>query len=161
GSTGAGLFVRRGERFVRVTSGDGLLADGIWSIVDAGTGVYFMSTDLGIFGVRKRELAEVVAGRRDRIIPTVMLSSADGMKTRECNGGGGQPGAVDLAGRCWFPTQKGVVVFDPKRLARHEAPPTVVIDEALVDRRAVPHASGVRVAAGSRDLEIRFTAPSF
>src|SRR5581483_8272120 len=62
-------------------------------------------------------------------------------------------------GRLWFPTGKGVAVFDPAHL-HAAAPPAARIEAVRIDGEPQPFTSaGVVLAPGNDRLEIDFTAP--
>ncbi|MDB6162839.1 MAG: Two component regulator, sensor protein [Xanthomonadaceae bacterium] len=82
------------------------------------------------------------------------------MKTLELNTGTQPNGWRARDGRLWFPTTKGVVVVDPAHLSfnAHQLP--AHIEEMFADEVRVNLAESVRLAPGTRRLEIRYTAPN-
>src|SRR5262249_44555003 len=84
--------------------------------------------------------------------------TVDGMKSSECNGGGQPAGWRGRDGRIWFPTAKGVVMFDPDKLAMNALAPSVVIEKVLVDRAAVDPRAAIELRPSQNDLEITYTA---
>jgi len=160
GTIGSGLFVRRrGADFRRVTTRDGLVDDAIWSILRVGEHLWF-SSDRGVFIIDRRHLLAFADTGSGRVHVLRSLGTPDGMKSRECNGGGGLPGLVARDGRVWYPTSVGAVVIDPRALETSPPPPPVVIEESLVDQHPSIGAPLV-VSPGSRDLEIHYTGLSF
>jgi PAS domain S-box-containing protein len=83
--------------------------------------------------------------------------------------------AKDANGRLWFATLKGVAMVDPARLRLNSHPPPVTIEEVIyhagsefeaeqgkTERRAqAPFPERLDLPAGSRNIEIHYTAPSF
>jgi diguanylate cyclase (GGDEF)-like protein len=91
-------------------------------------------------------------------VESTVYGTADGMRSRECNGANSPPAWRGRDGRLWFPTGRGVVAVDPSRLPRNTVPPPVTIEEILVDGAA---AAAHVFPAGAKNLEIRYTAASF
>ena len=159
GSVGAGLVRIEDGQATTFTTTEGLFDNDVWHILEDDFGRLWMCSDLGIFSVRKSELRAFADGRVERIRSNA-YGLGDGMKSVECNGGS-QPSALKFRdGQLAFPTQKGVVVVDPAQVVRNRRPPPVVIEELLVDREPVPLGGETVLAAGSRDVEFRFTSLS-
>ena len=131
GMYGGGLTRYRDGRFVNYGVRQGLLSDVIYAILEDDAGDLWMTCNRGIFRVARQELEDVAAGRSQRVTSQA-FDEADGMPTRECNGG--NPGAWRTAdGRMWFATLGGVVMVDPARMAVNPVPPPVVIDRVVAD----------------------------
>ena len=84
---------------------------------------------------RARRVRERHASRRSRRSP---YGRRDGMLNPECNGGAQPAGIRARDGRIWFPTQRGVAVFDPETIAVDTTPPPVLITALLVADQPVP-----------------------
>ena len=131
GTYGGGLSRYRDGRFVNYGVRQGLFSDVIYAILEDGAGALWMSCNRGIFRVARKELEEMAEGRSQRVT-SEPFDEADGMPTRECNGG--NPGAWRTAdGRMWFATLGGIVMVDPARMALNRVPPPVVIDRVVAD----------------------------
>jgi ligand-binding sensor domain-containing protein len=155
---GAGLWRLRGDHWAAFDTRDGLFDDLIWSLVDDGAGNLWMSSNRGLWRVRRADLEARAAGERSAV-DAVVYGEADGMRDRECNGAVQPPAMRTRDGRLWFPTGKGAVVFDPTHL-RTAAPPTARIEAVRIDGEPQPiTGKGVVLAPGKDRLEIDFTAP--
>lgn len=106
-----------GSTSVSIRARHGLPGDGAHRILADGHGWLWVSTNQGI--VRTREAAlEALADAlmRGESPPTLALdhyAEADGLRSREANGGV-QDSAIRTAdGRLWFATQDGVAIVDP------------------------------------------------
>ncbi|MEM9996203.1 MAG: ATP-binding protein [Bacteroidota bacterium] len=140
---------------------DGLFNDGIHRILPDGQGRWWMSTNQGLFWVQYDDLDAFHRGDLDRI-RSVAYTERDGMRNREANGGVYPAGMRDRAGQLWFPTQSGVVVFDPATLGADPPPAQVFIEEVRASDRAWTFPAGtVSLEADRRDFEIQYTAPNF
>jgi diguanylate cyclase (GGDEF)-like protein len=161
GTFGGGLNRMRPDgRFTAYTTSEGLFDDAIFSILEDAQGRLWMSCNKGVFRVDKRELDELDQKAVTRLHP-VSYGVLDGMKNRECNGANQPPAWKDAAGQLWFPTIEGVSVVDPQHLGGNDLPPPVNLEQMVVDGRAVEPRDGLTLAAGARNLEFHYVAPSF
>ena len=160
GTQGGALNRFKSGKFTSYTPHSGLPADGIFRILDDHRGNLWMSNNRGVFRVEKSALN----GYADRGICEISAraySVANGMRTRECNGGF-QPAGWRLAdGRLVFPTMKGVASVDPGHLAANQAAPHVVVEKMMVDGHAVPRQKSLRIPPGKGQLEFEYTATTF
>ncbi len=162
GTIGSGLFVRTlNHDFRQITTKEGLGDDSIWSILDDREGQLWMLSDRGVFRVPKREVLDYADGKREAVRPSAMVDTAQGLKSRECNGGAGPSGFITRDGRILAPTGAGVAIIDPKRLVSSAPPPPPEIEEVVVDRALVSPSGDAQVPAGARDTEIHYTGLRF
>jgi len=98
-----------------ITAKDGMFDDLIWRILDDGHGKLWMTSNRGIWSVRREQLEAKASGLRTNV-ESVLYGEADGMRDRECNGAIDPAGWMTRDGRLWFPTGKGVVIIDPAHL---------------------------------------------
>ncbi len=111
---------------------------------------------------REHPQLDQLAEKKIALIDAVAYGSADGLNTRECNGGFQPAGWRSHDGRLWFPTMKGVATVDPKRASVPEAAPPIMLEGAIFDHHVVnPQEPEVRMPPGRGDLEISYSAPSF
>jgi PAS domain S-box-containing protein len=155
-STAAGLarMDARG-RVTAFAAADGLCDDELHAIVEDGAGRLWLSANRGVFALRLANL-DAPGARR---VSCTLYGRAEGMRTRETNGAVNPAGLRLRDGRIVFPTQAGLAFIDPDRLTRPLPAPPVAIEEMLADGRAL-RTDGV-LPAGTRELEIHFTALSF
>jgi serine phosphatase RsbU (regulator of sigma subunit) len=59
----------------------------------------------------------------------------------------------------WFATTEGLAVVDPEHLPHNDVPPPVLVEEVRVNQARAR--DGERLAAGAREFELRYAAPSF
>jgi ligand-binding sensor domain-containing protein/signal transduction histidine kinase len=169
----------RGRVFV-FTRKHGLFDDFVNHLVEDDFGMFWISCNRGIYRVSRKGLNEVAAGRA-RTVNHVAYGEADGMITSETNGENQPAGCKAMDGTIWFPTQRGVVVIDPKNVYRNELPPPVIVEQVIANDRAVfgqeaevkpaqarenqsvrKKPAPIHLAPGEgRVLEIRYTANSF
>ena len=148
-------------RVANITVADGLFDPVVHQILDDGMGRLWMSSNRGIFWVRRADLMAFADGRAPRIRSTA-YTERDGMRNREANGGFQPAGVLDVAGRLWFATQEGVVSIDPSTIPLEAPPPPVVIEQVSARARAISaDTTTISLAASERDIEITYTALSF
>jgi PAS domain S-box-containing protein len=132
-------------------------------------GWWWLVTSCGLVRAPADQINAAASGSLDRV-ETLSLGLVDGLATLECSGGRQPVCGKDATGRLWFATRKGVAMVDPHTFRRNAIPPPVEVEElrALGADRENVRASGatlaggaVRVPAGSRSIEIRYTAFSF
>jgi ligand-binding sensor domain-containing protein/signal transduction histidine kinase len=178
--TAAGLNRYENGRVFAFTRKHGLFDDLINHVVEDDEGMFWISSNRGIYRVSRKELNQVAAGKLTQV-NHVAYGEADGMLTSETNGEYQPAGCKSADGRIWFPTQRGVVVIDPKTVYRNELPPPVIIEQVVAKSGTVfganhrviaapignapdpePKKRTFRLKPGEADvLEIRFTANSF
>lgn len=138
---------------------DGLPADGIHQILPDADGRLWMSSNRGVFSIREADMETAFNGGA---LAVNHLTEAHGMPDREANGGVHSAGAVDREGRLWFPTMRGPVALDTRRLLKPARPPAAVIKQLASSSGPIPlRDSLVTLPQGERTLEMRFTAPDF
>ena len=84
----------------------------------------------------------------------------DGLVSDSCNSWAQPAGFKAGDGTLWLPTEQGVAVVDPAATPVNHAPPPVLIEACVIDRRPAACAN-LRLAPGERNLEIGYTALSF
>ncbi|MGZ3458872.1 MAG: two-component regulator propeller domain-containing protein, partial [Archangium sp.] len=157
--TSTGLTLLRGGRFTPFTVAQGLVEDAVFRILEDEEGYLWMSCNRGISRVSRRELEEVAGGQRTTVQP-LLFDRRDGLRSSECNGAMFPAGWRSRDGRLWFPTLRGVVSVDPRRLVVRRPPAEPRLEEVRVQGRPVPLSGKLVLAPGQQDVEFRFTALS-
>ncbi len=160
GTSRGGLARFEGGRFTNYGPAQGLCDDQVLSILDDRAGNLWMSSRRGIFHVSKEDLEAVARGVRTSVSCTA-YGRADGMESAQCSGGY-QPSAWrGRDGRLWFPTEKGLAVIDPRRVHHpNGVPPPVWIETVEADGQVMPLSERGRLPAGTRRVELAYTALS-
>ncbi|HVS30062.1 MAG TPA: EAL domain-containing protein [Thermoanaerobaculia bacterium] len=154
GTAGGGLSRYKNGRWTTVTTREGLFDDSVFAILEDGNGHLWMSCNKGIFRVSRQQLDDFAEGLQPGVT-SVAYGRADGMASRECNGGT-QPVAWKTGdGKLWFATVNGVAMIDPAR-ARTAAAPPVIVQDIFADRKPIDPAGPVSLAAGTKTLEFRY-----
>jgi signal transduction histidine kinase len=157
--TSGGLSRMKDGRFTSYTRKDGLFDDVIFQILEDDGQNLWMSCNKGIFRVSKKDFDDFDKGVA-RSVASVSYGTADGMKSRECDGGFQPAGWKTMDGDLWFPTTRGVVTIAPKKIRINELPPPVIIEQFLADSIPVDQAAAARLSPGTEKFEFHFTGLS-
>jgi signal transduction histidine kinase/ligand-binding sensor domain-containing protein len=160
GTFDGGLSRFKDGRFTNYTTAQGLYNNGVFQILEDGRGHLWMSCYRGLYRVSKQQLNDFADGKISAITSTA-YGKADGMLSSDCNGGRQPSGVRTSDGRLWFTTLKGVAVVNSEAIAANPAPPSVLIESAMLDRAEVDIRKGLRVMPGRSNLEIAYTALTF
>ena len=133
------------------------MPDDVFHVLEDARGQYWISSHYGVVKVSPSDLAAVADGRLPAL-RTVVFDTADGLRSHECVDGG--PGAIKTRdGVLWFATSKGVARINPEGDWAPLIPSRVIIESLLVNQKSA--ALNDTLPAGVRNLEFRYTAPSF
>ncbi len=158
GTNGGGLHRLRDGRLAAIGTREGLYDEVVSQILDDGGGRLWMTCNKGIYWLARRD-ADAVADGRQPHLRCGALGTADGMRSRECNGTGMPAGCRTRDGMLWFPTMRGLVGVEPQRVGAPRPPVRLAITHVLADQQALPvDGTTLQVAPGRGDLEFRFTA---
>jgi signal transduction histidine kinase/ligand-binding sensor domain-containing protein len=140
-----------------VNSQQGLPSDQIFAIVDDAYDRLWFTGYGGIAAIEKKSLTEWAAGKRQKLNPTV-YRTADGLQINTVSRN--FPNAARTAdGHLWFSIADGlteVTPFKPRALAGPEFP--VLIEDVIIDRVSYSAPGQIRIPAGARSIELRYTA---
>jgi signal transduction histidine kinase/ligand-binding sensor domain-containing protein len=158
GTFGGGLNSFRDGRFRHYTEKDGLLSDNVAKIVDDGPSLW-LATTRGICRIEKTQLTEFAAGRRKTLVP-IDYGVADGLRSGQCASEyPASTGGVRLRdGTIWFPTGRGMAVYDPRSTPRSHVAPMVHVMEITAAGVPVDLTRPARLAPGADRLQVRYTA---
>ena len=159
GTQSGGLDRFKDGKFTTYRMRQGLFDDAIFRILEDDRGNLWMSSNRGVFHVSKQQLNDFAAGKIARI-NSVGYGTADGMKSKECNGGYQPAGWKTRDGRLCFPTMKGVSIIDPKlRVNRVRLP--VLVEKVGLGGRLVDPSAGIQLPPDSSRLDFYYTALGF
>ena len=165
-----GLIYLKDGHWGTLTHEQGLPDDSISDIRSDNAGNLWIGSSSGIFRISRRQSDSITAGEIN-LVNCLQLGSGDGLGTWEIVGGY-QPIACRTADdRFWYVTSVGLATVDPQAIQPNGLPPPVVIESVRADGKAIANntspigpAGGqkiIRCPAGTRQLEIRYTALSF
>ncbi len=122
------------RRFTTYRTRAGLFNNGVFQILEDHRGNLWMSSNQGIYRVRKPELNDFAEGKRNAIT-SIAYGKSDGMLNVECNGNRSPAGIMARDGKLWFPTQDGAAVIDPEVVRTNPQPAG---DDRIVPRGSPP-----------------------
>jgi signal transduction histidine kinase len=160
GTIDDGLSRFKDGKFAQITVRDGLYDNMVFQILsdtDDDSGSLWMCCNRGVFRVSLKELNDFADGRI-KSVTSFAYGVTDGMLSRECNAAS-PAGWRTRDGRLWFPTIKGIVAIDPRRL--NAQPPQLAIEGVTVARAPVATDQAVQLGPGQGDLEIHYTGLSW
>lgn len=160
GTYEGGLSRFRDGKFFNFTQESGLFSNGVFQIFEDDNRNFWISSNKGIFRVSKRELEDFADGNLAKI-NSISYGKQDGMLNTECNGGRQPAGLRSADGKFWFPTQDGVAVLNPKDASFNANPPSVQIENVLIERETVAFRDGITLRANDNNLEVRYAGITF
>ena len=158
GSYASGLNRFHDGKITSYRMKDGLFDDNIWSVLEDNEGYLWMSSDHGLFRVRKSDLNDFDDGKI-RHISSISYGTKDGLLSAEFNGGFQATALKTAGGKMLFASAKGIVEADPPNLFTNRLQPPVVVESVFLDNQ--PLQEGAQVPAGGGRLEFHFAALSF
>jgi hypothetical protein len=135
--------------------------DTLFQVVDDQAGGLWLTSNRGVLHIARKD-AEAVLDRRQHTLNPDQFGEADGLASSQCNGGSGPAALRDARGRIWVATARGAGMVDPTVLHSYRRPLSpVVIEQLLVDDRAIPLDGRLVLPPGTRKLEFRYAGLSF
>ncbi len=160
GTNGDGLLHRDEGKTTAFTTAEGLRDNYIYSLTEDGFGNLWMSTNRGVMRISLKALNGYASGKIRFLAPT-FYDEAEGMASSQCSGEGQPSVWKDGTGRLYYPTGKGISVFDPAKIGIQAVPPSTAIEAVLCDGKRVESDGAPCFPHGSQSLEFHFTALDF
>lgn len=160
-ATDRGLVRHRAGRNHVIGLAQGLPVDTLFQVIDDRAGGLWLTSNRGVMRIDRKEAEAVLDGRRPRL-DVDHFGEADGLASSQCNGGSGPAALRDHRGNIWVATAKGAATVNPSVLHSYQRQqPSVVIEQLLVDDRAVLPQPKLVLPAGTRKLEFHYAGLSF
>jgi diguanylate cyclase (GGDEF)-like protein len=160
GTSPGGLNRIADGRITTYSIDQGLYDLTVGAIVEDNQGYLWMTCNRGIYKVSRKELNDYASGRVHRIHSSV-YTTADGLRSAECNFAGNPAVWKGAGGNLWFVTTAGVVTVDPEHSGVRVTSPSAVIEEVHFRGKLLPFDRGITAGPDTGDLDIQFTAPDF
>ena len=145
GASDNGLFRFKDGKFTNITPKQGLFDYIAFTVFEDKAGYLWVSCNKGVYRVSKKELNDVADGKAESVT-CIAYGTADGMESRECNGGYAPSGFQLRDGRLCFVTTRGLAVVNPADIRINTVPPPVVIDRFVVEGEP-PAVNGIHSCA--------------
>lgn len=154
-----GLALFRNNHFQTLLAEESDALQGINGIVQTANGDLWLNDDPGIARIAAAEVERAIADPTHRMHCEVFDAmdgiTGKGMKFRPV------PTLVESTdGRLWFLKTGGIFQIDPNHVHRDMTPPTVLIRSVDSGKQVHGLESGIRFAAGTTGVQIRYTAPN-
>ena len=160
GTLGGGLNRFKDGKFSHFTMTEGFPDDSIYHILEDDLGFLWMSSNKGIIRANKKELENFSASQQ-KLKEIFLYTTADGLETNECSGGGHPAGWQTADGKLWFATIKGVAMIDPARLKLNSTLAPVAVEKIVVDDQTFRAGKKIVLSPGKSRFDFYFTALSF
>jgi len=154
GTYGAGIGVLVGDSVRSVTTAQGLADNFVSGILSDEEGNLWLNGNRVLSVLPARQARAFAEGRIHRVLPGA-LAGDDGFVEAS-----GPNGFRDSQGHLWFGTLNGLLEVDPREVLEEPALPRPTVGTVLADQEALS-GSDLEVPAGTRLIEITYTAPSF
>jgi signal transduction histidine kinase len=169
GTISGGLARWSRGRLTSFTSPQGLTDDSILQILEDDDGNLWLGCNRGICRVGKKSLDDLAEGRTTSVHP-LAFGNPEGMISEQCEANFAA-GLKTHDGQLLFSTAKGIVIIDPRQQADSAAPPTVLLEDILVDGHVQNDLFGISnqtgqaampaIPAGRHSLEFHYTGLNF
>jgi signal transduction histidine kinase/ligand-binding sensor domain-containing protein len=151
-----GIHQLEGGRFRTLSERQALPGRAVFGITEDNTGAWWLASRTGLLRLEPGELARAFADTGHTLQYRV-FDQLDGL-----------PGAIAMTklqvltrsadGRIWVGADEGVASIDPRNLGRNEVPLRLLVEAVRIDGRELAPSEIAAVPAGSRALEIDYTA---
>ncbi|HSA33136.1 MAG TPA: two-component regulator propeller domain-containing protein [bacterium] len=153
GTHRGGLNLYRNGRFSALTALNGLPVEDVYAVLIDDDDRLWFSTDAGIWYAPRLALMAYLEKRGPKP-PLGMVGLTDGMKTLECTGGV-QPAAIrSRSGLFYFPTLKGLVAIDPRKVPRPDEMPRAYVAGLTAGERTVLPGGDIVLPLGTTAVSI-------
>jgi len=155
-----GLFRQNGARFISCQFNNDPSDIQVFGIVADNEHRLWLSTNKGLGCIEAGALAMApVSGKI--VLPMHFFGEAEGMKSTVCSSGFQPTICKGPAGQLWFSTQNGVVSLKPQEALQEKFSIDSLIEGGTADGRNIAPMQLNSLPAGTRRIEIFFTAPFF
>jgi ligand-binding sensor domain-containing protein/AraC-like DNA-binding protein len=160
GTNGNGLALLKNDSLTLFNRDSGISSNYILSILEDDMENLWMSSYTGVLRISKNNCLDY-SNKKSQAITSISFNDQDGMKNSECLYGG-QPAAIKTSkGELYFPTLKGVAIFNPATIKLNHIPPQVFIEEIYINNEQVKNKKRLTFSAGEKIIEFYFTAVGF
>ena len=158
--TANGLVLRQDGGFRRFTEAEGIFDRIIFQIQEDNLGYLWLGSRHGLYRVSRKSLLSLAGGTADKV-SSMAIGKEDGLPATSMIVNGQPLSWKDSKGTLWFTTVHGVLAVDPAKIAIPSAHPTLLVEQMLLDGRALDMTSPVRVPGGRHRLEFQFAVLSY
>jgi signal transduction histidine kinase/ligand-binding sensor domain-containing protein len=157
-----GLCRLKAGKFSHIGLDEGLFDGNICALMPDGAGRMWFASDRGIFFVSLAQLNDFADGRINRV-QSIYYGRDAGLASLQAYHGYWPGTLTTKAGEILFPTHSGIAVVYPNHVQANNLPPNVLIQSVTVDGKIIARGKNetIKLPPDHREIEIKFTAPSF
>ncbi|MCD4691491.1 MAG: helix-turn-helix domain-containing protein [Calditrichales bacterium] len=160
GTNGSGLKRWFNGEMKSCTSVDGLHDNHIFSITEDDSGYIWLSSYSGVLKIKRKELNDFFENKISAVTPTC-YDEAEGMISRHCIGESQPTVWKAETGKLYYPTVKGISIFNPKNIDIKTEPPSILIEDVIVGNHSIINEMPASIPFSTNRVEFRFTAFDF
>lgn len=123
-------------------------------------GFFWITTNHGIFRIRKKDLDGFTTGREDSLY-YYYIDKSSGFNTNEFNGGCNPASQTDDDGNFYFPSLDGIVYFNPDSLHPEMPDKAIFVDDLFVDSLRLDPRMAQRIKPDFHQIIVDITTPFF
>ncbi|MGA7614798.1 MAG: diguanylate cyclase, partial [Thermoanaerobaculia bacterium] len=157
GTNGEGLNRLKNGRLCSVRAADGLWDPLVQVILEDHFGNFWITCNRGFYRVRRKDLDAFCDGQITKVT-SVGYGPGDALRSTTFAGGLQPAGAIDSEGHLWLPSFSGLVLVDPADLPGSGEPPSVILEQVLVNGVERPLDGPIVLPPGSAPLSITYTS---
>jgi ligand-binding sensor domain-containing protein/signal transduction histidine kinase len=160
GTKGQGLVVLREGRWLHADGLAGPFNDHVATLIEDDQERFWVGTPQGIGWGAKAEFIAVARGEQASV-NLHFAGASEGVRAGTVGSGSFPSAWKSSDGTIWFASKRGLVSVVPRNVPINRIVPPVRIERVLVDTKSVEWTGGIRLPAGTRNVGIVYTAPSF
>ena len=155
-----GLYRYKNGKFTRFGKDQGMIDEVIYQILEDRKGNFWLSSNLGIFGIKKEKLDNYADGKITSLseVDYILLNDLMGI---ECNGGSQPAGCITKQGKMWFPTMIGAAFLDPDLINVQDNPPKSFVTGVFTEDGWKDFTKEIDLSPGSERIEFHYTALNY
>ncbi len=123
-------------------------------------GFFWISTDHGLFRIRKKDLDEQDGSGHESVI-FYYFDRLSGLNTDEFNGGCTPASLIDGKGNFYFPSMNGLVYFNPDSMRCEWPDRPILIENVVVDSASLGNRQPLLIKHDFNQLAVDITTPFF
>jgi len=156
----SGIAIFDGQKFYSLRASNLPVLSVITGIAQTRDGSTWIFTQAGVLRVAIANLEFALRHSDASALQYDLIDSRDGLPGAPYGALNGSTTATGPDGRVWFTTGQGLVWIDPNNLYHNKLAPPVVIRALTENGRTYLPSSALKLAAGTSNLEIDYTALS-
>ncbi len=162
GTMGAGFLRIKDNKLCWINASIGLPNNTVFKMIKDSKNNLWMSSNKGIFTINEPDIESFCSGK-SKEIKASLYGVADGMKSREFNGGTQPAGDISPDGKIYFPSVRGFLIVNPTDIKTNTTIPPVYIESLKADNHffETDKTREITLSSGIEKLSFNFTALSY